>query len=368
MTLVVVLFVSTENPPVLSMSTTTPTPRNAFVDFKEVKARVKFVPLLERYDIMRTLKHTGDRLSGPCPIHRGTNPTQFRVSISKNCFNCFGTCGRGGNVIDFVAMYVGLPFRDAALLLQEQFMPDKANAKVAESAPPPNPRQLSFPEADPPNVGPGANDTSNDDEAGENPPLSFELKSLKADHPYLAERGLTEATIQSYGIGYCSRGCLRGYVAIPIRNRENKLVAYFGRWPGNPPEDKPEYRFPKDFRKEFELFNIHKAVEEHRSNPLLVVTSAFDCLHLVQLGYPRTVALLDTSLSKRQEVIIRDAVGTLGFVYLFPNANDAGRKGAAEAASRLCKSCLVRVIDIAEYRKRPGHLERHEIEALLSKV
>lgn len=70
------------------------------VNFKEIKARVSMVQVLEHYALMDSLRQSGDRISGPCPIHQGTNPTQFRVSISKNCWNCFGNCGRGGNVIE----------------------------------------------------------------------------------------------------------------------------------------------------------------------------------------------------------------------------------------------------------------------------
>ena len=342
-------------------------PRNAFVDFKEVKSRVTIVQILERYDLVRTFKRLADRFSGPCPIHGGTNPTQFRVSISKNCWNCFGTCGRGGNVIDFVSLREGVPFRDAALLLQEWFMPDKTAVKVAEPSPPPLP---SNPPAPPDNKPPSgvvsATDPSDDDDdAGENPPLSFELKSLKQDHPYLGERGLTQATVQSYGIGYCPKGCLRGYIAIPIRNRDGALLAYIGRWPSEPMADKPKYKLPKGFRKSLELFNLDRAVKADASQPLLVVEGVFDCLHLVQLGYPRTVALLGSSLSIHQEILLRDTAGRSGQICLFLDADAAGRKGASEAAGRLCRSCTVRIIDIGEYGQQPEQLKAQEVASLL---
>jgi DNA primase len=345
------------------MSTAT-VPRGAFVDFKEVKSRVTIVQILERYDLVRTLKSSGDRLSGPCPIHKGTNPTQFRVSISRNCWNCFGNCGRGGNVIDFVSLREGLPFRDAALLLQEWFMPDKRSERVAESAPPFVRREQ--PPTPPSPSGPPTDSGSNDeDEAGENPPLSFELKSLKQDHPYLGERGLTRATVERYGIGYCPRGCLRGYIAIPIRDREGRIVAYIGRGPGDPPEDKPKYKLPKGFKKRLELFNIERALKEPADQPLLVVEGVFDCLRLAQIGYPRTVALLGSSLSDRQEILIRDAAGATGQVCLLLDADEAGRRGALDAAHRLSRSCAVRTLDIGEFRQQPELLERSEIEALL---
>ena len=47
-------------------------------------------------------------------------------------------------------------------------------------------------------------------DAEENPPLSFGLHNLNTKHPYLAERGLEEETIKYFGLGYCSRGLMRG--------------------------------------------------------------------------------------------------------------------------------------------------------------
>jgi DNA primase len=347
------------------MSTST-VPQNAFVDFKQVKSRVTLLQVLERYDLLRTLKRAADRLSGPCPLHRGSNPTQFRVSVSRNCFNCFGTCGRGGNVIDFVSLREGIPFRDAALLLQEWFMPETAASRLAESAPLPASSRPPPPPSHPSPPIAAAGESSDDDEAGENPPLSFELKSLKQDHPYPAERGLTEATVKSYGIGYCSKGCLRGYLAIPIRNREGKLVAYMGRWPGDPTADQPKYKLPKGFRKGLELFNLDRALQADASQPLLVVEGVFDCLRLVQFGYSRTIALLGSTLSTRQEVLLHDVLVSGGGICLLLDADAAGRRGATDAAGRLCRFCTVRIIDIGEYHSQPEQLNAREVATLLS--
>lgn len=348
------------------MSTST-VPQNVFVDFKHVKSSVTLLQVLERYDLIGTLKRTADRLSGPCPLHGGSNPTQFRVSVSRNCFNCFGACGRGGNVIDFVSLREGIPIRDAALLLQKWFMPATASVRLAESPPLSSSSALPPSPSHPPQPTKAAEDEIKDDgDAGENPPLSFELKSLKQDHPYTGERGLTEATVKSYGVGYCSRGCLRGHLAIPIRNRQGELVAYIGRWPGEPPAGHSKYKLPKGFRKSLELFNLDRALHADSSQPLLVVEGVFDCLNLVQLGYPRTVALLGSSLSERQEALLREAAGPRGAILLLLDADAAGRKGAADAAGRLCRFCTVRIIDIGESHPQPEQLNAEEAAALLS--
>lgn len=347
--------------------TTSTAPQNVFVDFKHVKSSVTLLQVLERYDLIGTLKRTADRLSGPCPLHRGSNPTQFRVSVSRNCFNCFGACGRGGNVIDFVSLREGIPIRDAALLLQKWFMPETSSGRLAEATPLPSSSSLPVSTGHPPQPPKAAEDGFRDESvAGDNPPLSFELKSLKQDHPYTAERGLTEATAKSYGVGYCSRGCLRGYLAIPVRNRAGELVAYIGRWPGEPPAGHAKYKLPKGFRKSLELFNLDRALHADSSLPLIVVEGVFDCLHLVQLGYPRTVALLGSSLSDRQEALLREAAGPRGTILLLLDADAAGRKGAADAAGRLCRFCTVRIINVGESHPQPEQLNAEEAATLIS--
>lgn len=46
-------------------------------------------------------------------------------------------------------------------------------------------------------------------------PLRFHL-NLNSDVPYLRQRGLTEDTIEHFGVGLCSRGMLKDYVAVPV--------------------------------------------------------------------------------------------------------------------------------------------------------
>jgi len=76
--------------------------KTKFVDFKAVKAAITMEQLLQHYGILDQFKRTGESLNGPCPIHKGSNPTQFRVSTSKNIWNCFSDCEHGGNALDFI--------------------------------------------------------------------------------------------------------------------------------------------------------------------------------------------------------------------------------------------------------------------------
>src|ERR1700733_3448382 len=96
-------------------------PKSSLIDFKAVKAAITMEQVLNHYGLLDQFKRSGDSLSGPCPIHKGSNPTQFRVSISKNIWNCFSECKHGGNVLDFIAKVDNVSIHAAALKAIEWF-------------------------------------------------------------------------------------------------------------------------------------------------------------------------------------------------------------------------------------------------------
>jgi DNA primase len=327
-----------------------------FVDFKQIKDQVTLVQVLERYELLESFQQSGDRLSGVCPIHKGTNVTQFRVSISRNCFNCFGSCGRGGNVIDFVSLMEEIPFREAAVLLQSWFLPE---APVSENRRPSgkSERQAAV-------LLPGAETDSPEEEGlyiNENVPLSFELKTLQGDHPYLAGRGISAEAITQFGLGYCPRGCLRGYIAIPVHNAGGQIVAYAGRWPGELSGSQPKYKFPKGYRKSLELFNLHRALQEPEDLPLVIVEGFFDCISLWEAGVTKCVALMGSHLSEQQAEILLHCLPRDAEIELLFDADEAGRKGMDRAASLLEKHGRVRQIHLPEEGMQPDHLSADEV-------
>jgi hypothetical protein len=87
------------------------------VYFEQVKRAVSIEFVLARYGI--ELKRHGASLKGPCPIHGGSNRTQFVVS--NGLWHCFGDCNRGGSIIEFVAAMEQIEARDAALLIARWF-------------------------------------------------------------------------------------------------------------------------------------------------------------------------------------------------------------------------------------------------------
>ena len=257
--------------------------KSGWVDFKDIKARVSIVQILEHYGALASLSKggNGDRLSGACPIHGGTNKTHFRASVSKNCWNCFGTCQGGGNVIDFVAKKEAIGFREAALLIGEWFSCDGNDCFNQTDRVPESSMAEDAPRSRGADKGREAllQDAEND---MPNKPLGFALQNLDTAHPYLAERGLSEKAIAEFGLGYCQKGSMAGRVVIPIHNAEGQLVAYAGRWPGTTrSEDTPKYKLPAGFRKAQELFNYHRAIASEEEMPLVVVEGFFDAIKAV---------------------------------------------------------------------------------------
>ena len=60
-----------------------------WVDMKALREQVSMEDVLAHYELLDTLKRKGKSLVGRCPIHKGTSPSQFSVSLEKNLFNCF---------------------------------------------------------------------------------------------------------------------------------------------------------------------------------------------------------------------------------------------------------------------------------------
>jgi len=208
-----------------------PKTKKPFVDFRAIREQVTMERVLEHYGVLGTLKRSGSRLSGPCPIHGGTNPTQFRVETNKNIWNCFSECKQGGNVLDFIAKKEDVSIYDAALKACDWFnIPideSKSNdSSKEESDAKTRPNQASKP-------------TSAQEDDALNPPLKFRLEKLDRAHPYFAERGISQETIIDFGLGYFTggKGLMVGHIVIPVHNPKGEIVAYAGRWPGQPPKE-----------------------------------------------------------------------------------------------------------------------------------
>jgi DNA primase len=334
--------------------------QSKFVDFRAVKREITMLQVLEHYGLMGRMHRNGDSITGACPIHEGKNETAFRVSISKNCWNCFSRCQCGGNVLDFVAKNEKVSLLRAANLLIEWFslrIESRENGHHHARREEPHSLVREQSKLKPEETKPAADDSN-----GENKPLEFVLKNLQAEHPYLTERGLTAETIQTFGLGFCSKGLQKDRIAISIHNETGQLVAYAGRWPGS--IDKEKYQLPKGFKKSLELFNLHRAIAEPADKPLIIVEGFIDCMRLWQHGTRRVVALMGCSLSAAQEDLLRKHTNAQSRILIMLDEDEAGKTAREDIARRLAKFAFVKIHVFEKPGTQPEHLTAEQVHAL----
>src|ERR1017187_9708818 len=184
-----------------------------YVRFDEIKKLVPLKMVIDHYGWQ--LRNAGPNvLRGKCmlPMHGSDKSKEsFIATLDKGIGGAWGchstSCAaarggkRGGNVLDLVAAIEGCSIRDAAIKLQTIFLVPIAGESRAPARPEPAPETSRV-------HGPQEKPVSEKAETGEgsveNKPLTFVLRSIDQKHPYLAGRGLTEETIQEFGIGYFS--------------------------------------------------------------------------------------------------------------------------------------------------------------------
>jgi len=336
-------------------------PKKPFVDFREVRSRITMEKVLEHYGVLDTFKRTGTRLSGPCPIHGGTNPTQFRVDTEKNIWNCFSECKHGGNVLDFIAKKEDVSIHEAAIKACEWFNVPLDEVKTTEQSAPEarehSPATTAKPITTPP---------PKPEDCTPNPPLKFRLEKLDRSHPYFAERALSLETVIDFGLGYFTgdKGLMVGRIVIPIHNVKGDVVAYAGRWPGNPPEGAPKYKLPTGFKKGQEVFNLDRAIKEKTERPMVIVEGFFDAIKMHQHGYRNVVALMGSTMSAEQEHLIHRNTNANSRVVVMFDEDQAGKAGREEIATRLSKFCFAKIHLFDRPEMQPEHLTPEEVRQL----
>jgi DNA primase len=337
--------------------------KNSFVDFKAVKAAITMEQVLEHYGLLDKFKRSGDRLNGPCPIHKGSNSTQFSVSISKNVWNCFSECKHGGNTLDFIAKMENVTIHAAATKAIEWFHLDPEAMAVEteqKNEQPSEPVREKAPSKPAPRK-----EAPQQENGAPNKPLQFRLDKLVREHPYLTERGLTLETVVDFGVGYCAKGMMAERIAIPIHNAEGGVVAYAGRFPGEAPEGTPKYKLPQGFRKSLELFNIDRAIKEPAEQPLVIVEGFFGCMKLHQLGVKKVVALMGSTMSSAQEELIKRHTNQNSQVIVMLDEDEAGRAGREDIAVRLSQFVFVKVHTFEQEGEQPESLTAEQLGELV---
>jgi DNA primase len=296
----------------------------------------------------RTIKVTkaGREFKACCPFHNEKTPS-FTINDDKGFYHCFG-CGAHGDAIRWMTDQRGLPFMDAVKELA---------AAAGMDVPAPDPRAAERAEKTDSlyDVMTAAADWFIEQLRG--------VEGLKASD-YLKRRGLTEASIKTFGIGYApdSRAKLRtalksfgedklieagllvlvddrepydrfrGRIMIPIRDPRGRVIAFGGRILGT---GEPKYLNSPDtplFDKGRTLYNLDRAAAVSRkTNRIVVVEGYMDVIALAQAGIGDVVAPLGTALTEHQ---IERLWRLSNVPQLCFDGDAAGQKAAIRAALR----------------------------------
>jgi DNA primase len=329
-----------------------------YVSFAEVKQKVPIPDALAALGLLDRFERRSGTLVGVCPLPRhkhGPRPNSEQFKINRKdgvwLWHCFGDCKRGGDVLELVKELTGYDNAHVRFWFAEKFGDRLTLAKTNSAKEPRVEKDTARNDSEEPKQAAPVTPSNLPIELAPLKPLRFHL-NLDPAAPYLRNRGLTEETIRRFGLGLCSKGLLRGYVAIPVyrhpRGDGENPVAYLGRWAGEDySEDKgrPRYKWPDGFCKSRVVYGLSEALNGTDGKPLIVVEGPFKLYHLVQNGLPNTVSTLGSSLSDEQAGIL-SGIGRP--ILLMFDGDAAGQLGMQTAIEKLANKAFVRGVRLPD--------------------
>ncbi|MCM1256922.1 MAG: DNA primase [Roseburia sp.] len=328
---------------------------------EEIRSRNDIVDVISGYV---RLQKKGSNYFGLCPFHNEKSPS-FSVSQGKQMYYCFG-CGAGGNVFTFLMEYENFSFGEAVESLAQRAgveLPKQENPGMRQEA---DYRQRLL---------------EVNREAGK-----FYYTMLRGEQgnramDYFKNRGLSQETMQKFGLGCCGRYSdmlyrylrQKGYedsllkdsglityderhggrdkffnrAMFPIMNVHNKIVGFGGRVMG---DGEPKYlNSPetKIFDKSRNLYGLNFA-RASKKPQLLLCEGYMDVIALHQAGFDNAVASLGTSLTSGHASLLKRYTKE---VYLTFDSDGAGVKAALRAIPILKEAgLLVKIINMEPYK------------------
>lgn len=289
----------------------------------EIKARIDIVDLIsETVDLRRS----GRNYTGFCPFHSNTRSPAFAVWSDTGTWRCFGECNDGGDIFKFVMKKEGVDFPEALRVLAE---------RAGVDLKPPTPEDQ--------------------EQAEENERLRVLLEDAvtfyrhnllntpggEAVLDYLYRRGLTDETIEAFGLGlapnaweaaavhfkskdYSEQELLdaglaskrdsggvydrfRNRVVLPIRDERGRMAGFGARTLD--PEGLPKYlNSPQTevFDKGRILFGLDRARRDIRAQDQVVIVEGYmGVLAPHQHGFRNVVATMGTALTEHHLQLIK---------------------------------------------------------------
>ena len=317
------------------------------------------------------LKKSGRRYSAVCPFHADKDPS-MSVNTEKGFWHCFG-CGAGGNLFSFIMKIENMTFSDAL-----HFLAEKAGIEIKFN----EEKSAEY-----------RHRTLLCDIIKESAKFYHELlfsDSGKQALSYLKARGLNEAVIKRFGLGFAPSGrnnlsyyldkksinkeltlksgmisvfedgssCdyFRNRITIPILDHMGRFIAMGGRIID---DSGPKYiNSPETslYKKSDHLFGLNLTKQDIvKVNNAIMVEGYFDLISLWQHGITNATASLGTSLTSSQANLLRKFCSKTILAY---DADGAGRMAASKGAELLMSAGITPKVAELSNEKDPDSFIR----------
>jgi DNA primase len=319
------------------------------------------------------LKRNGAQMMGLCPFHDERSPS-FSVDPQDKLYHCFG-CGVAGDVFGFVMEKEGLGFSEAVEALADRYGVELLREQEDPQAEARRQRRQRLQQL----LERSAAYYSN---------YLWESREAGKAREYLAERGLNEAALRDFGVGFApsawdkilvagqragfrveemhavglvqrnQRGGeydrFRSRIMFPIRDARGRTLGFGGRAMRGDQGAKYVNTAETDFfHKSQILYGLDRArAAMARANRAVVVEGYTDVIALHQAGVEGTVAVMGTAITPDQ---VKALSGIVSEVVLALDADEAGQAAmvrvqgvAGERRMRLRVAAMPKGVDPAE--------------------
>ena len=296
------------------------------------------------------LKRSGvRRLQGLCPFHEERTPS-FGIDPVEKLYHCFG-CGKGGDVFSFVMETEGLDFQSAMEALADRYGVELERDREDPRAEARRARQRRLEQLLERTAAYYAN-------------YLWDSKEGAKARAYLAERGLEEATLRDFGVGFAPsawdkilvagqragfsveelRGVglvqrgrgggeydrFRARIMFPIRDRRGRVLGFGGRAMRSDQGAKYVNTAETDFfHKSQLLYGVDRAKAAiAKAGRAVVVEGYTDVLALHQAGVEEAVGVMGTAITEEQVATLS---GMVEEVVLALDADSAGQEAMLRA-------------------------------------
>ncbi len=346
-----------------------------------VRDSVDIVDLVSGYV---SLRKTGRNWVGLCPFHNEKTPS-FSVNSDKQIFHCFG-CGAGGDAFKFLELQEGLNFPEAVRKLAERSgitLPESRQSGDTRKADDERKALLAV-----------------QAEAAAYFRREFEGPAGSAARTYLSKRGLTQAVIDEFFLGFArpewdgllrhlrqkghaptlleraglivrrSEGeghydRFRGRIIFPIRDIGGSVIAFGGRVMD---DSLPKYLNSPEtplYSKSNVLYCLDRAKEAARKQGYFIIVEGYlDAIACHQYGAKNAVATLGTALTDGHLRLMRRFAQNLVLIF---DPDAAGVKAAMRGFDLLAGSGMkVNVVSLPDGDDPDTFLQKRGYEAFAS--